>query len=1156
MKLVLTIFYLFLLTGLISAQVPWSVTIQNGNSTTTCDDIFSNPDPRWQVRINGGDWITYYNGDNCFQNYPFTHFRDTVACVVDLPAQIELCFRAFENDALLPCEVFRSCSEEVCQTFSVPTTAGGNADYNLTLSGGASAGFVDFTVAVEVPLMPDFNDICGAVDLGTLNFGMILGDASAGGYNSRCADNLNEINPTDNFDYVFNNAAVWFKFRTGSDISGLTRVVALNDPLGLGDSIDLELLVYTAAGDVCTGTLTRHGLFRYDISTLDASMNLICLDPDQDYYILIDGTGGTDFFRGDFGLEVIDDGYAEGGDLRCDAFDLGLVPENGMVTSPTPLGNFCAGFTDDPVTPGFISRNSIWYSFIMPASGHIRVDAVSDSIDPIDIEIAFYRSSNDQCNGFFTPILGQRTPADFNETFTRTCLDPGRRYWILIDGSGADDRGFVQLTVTDLGDIRPVTTNDTIVCAGNSVQVGSSIIHDSTGIYIDTLKYLGNCDSIVITNLTVLAPLELSVEQTRPALGAAGTDGRAVATYSGGLPPYTLTWCDGTTDDVNENLVAGTQCCVTLTDSIGCMRDTCFLVDFVVPIIPLFTDVTLLCNGDTDGRLDIQVTEGRPPYDYSWNEVGGTLTGSGTLTTDGDFLNLTDLPAGSYEINLNDGFFDTTFVALVLEPDLLEISEQEVRDASCFGFCDGEITVDAFGGTPAAGGDYTYLWSDGAATLTRSGLCAGTYGLTITDANGCTATYTTGIGQPAELIALALPDRDVSCFGGADGAATVTLNGNPLGYAWSNGDNNATATDLSAGDYTVTVTNADGCQAVTGVRIDEPDAPLTVTIGTQQQIRCSDTADGILSAAGGGPFTNLTFAWSNGTTTPVIDNLAADNYSITITNELGCTAEATTTLQSPLPIVAELEIRDLNCLDRGNPNGVITVATTSGGRGDYRYGIGDGQAMDQTSFGGLEAGRYELTVIDSAGCELFLDAVVNPPPVLTAFLGEDRELLLGDSTQLFLQISSSDVRISWSHNPLETRPDPFVAPTASTNYRATVIDTLTFCETSALVRITIDSRPRVYIPTAFSPNGDGNNDLFQIFAGSDVRTVDYLRIFDRRGGMVAENTAPTVANDPLMNWDGQWRGRPAAAGVYVWVAEVTFVDGRTEILKGSVTLVR
>ncbi len=1156
MKPALTLLFSCLFSCFLSAQVAWSVTVQNGSSTTTCDDIFSGPDPLWQVRIEGGDWLTYDNGDACFQDFPFTQYRDTVTCAADLPAQIELCFRAFENDALLPCAVFRSCSEEVCQTFSVPTAAGMEADYNLTLAGGSSAGSVDFTVAVEAPLVPDFNDICGAVDLGTLTFGNILGSASAGGYNSRCADNIDEINPIDNFDYLLNDAAVWFKFRTGSDISGLTRVVALNDPLGLGDTINLEMLVYTAAGDLCTGTLTRHGLFTLNLGTLDASINLICLDPDQDYYILVDGSGIPDNRRGDFGLEVIDDGYAEGGDLRCDAVDLGLVPENGSVTTPTPLGNFCAGFSDDPVTPGFISRNSIWYSFIMPASGHVRVDAVTDSIDLIDIEIAFYQSSNNLCSGFFTPLLGQRDPTDFNETFTRTCLDPGRRYWVLVDGSGAADRGFVTLTVTDLGDIRPVTTIDTTICAGNSVTVGTSIIHDSTGTYIDTLKYLGNCDSIVITNLTVLAPLELAIEQTRPALGMNGTDGRAVATYSGGLAPYTLTWCNGTTDDVNENLAAGTECCVTLTDSIGCMRDTCFTVDFVIPIVPLFSDVTLLCNGDTDGRLDIQVTEGRPPYDFSWTEIGGTLSGTGTLVLDGDFLVLTDLPAGSYEINLNDGFFDTTFVAQVFEPDLLEISEQEVRDASCFGFCDGEIGVDAFGGTPEASGNYSYLWSDGVTTLNRSGLCAGTYGLTVTDANGCSATYQTAIDQPAELIALALPDRQVSCFGGADGSATVTLNGNPIGYAWSNGDNNATATGLSAGDYEVTVTNFNGCQAVTGIRITQPSEPLTVAVNNDQPIRCFNTSDGILSATGGGPFDTLLYTWSNGAVTPQIDSLGAGDYSVTLTNELGCTAEAATSLQSPLPILAELEIRDLNCLDRGNPNGAITIAGTSGGRGDYRYAIGDGQPADQLSFGGLEAGSYELTIIDGAGCELFLDAVVNPPPVLTAVLGEDRELLLGDSTQLFLQVSSTDVRITWSHDPLETRIDPYVAPLASTTYRAVVFDTLTFCETTAAVRITLDSRPRVYVPTGFSPNGDGTNDIFRIFAGTDVRSVDYLRIFDRRGGMVHENTAPAGPNDPVMNWDGLMRDRPAAAGVYVWVAQITFVDGRTEILKGSVTLVR
>ncbi|NJO87018.1 MAG: hypothetical protein HC821_03020 [Lewinella sp.] len=171
---------------------------------------------------------------------------------------------------------------------------------------------------------------------------------------------------------------------------------------------------------------------------------------------------------------------------------------------------------------------------------------MSEAAFPIDLELALYFSTNNQCaGGQFRHLYSGRNPAELDEAFTITCLDPGRPYWVLVDGASVNSAGFFTLSVVDLGDIRPVFTQRDTVCAGGSIQVGSRI-HTASGRYVDTLKIgLTNCDSIVITDLVVLAPISLNIVQTLPAIGAGGSNGQVRVVASGGSGSYSLAWCGG-----------------------------------------------------------------------------------------------------------------------------------------------------------------------------------------------------------------------------------------------------------------------------------------------------------------------------------------------------------------------------------------------------------------------------------------------------------------------------------------------------------------------------------------------------------------------------------------------------------------------------------
>ena len=560
---------------------------------------------------------------------------------------------------------------------------------------------------------------------------------------------------------------------------------------------------------------------------------------------------------------------------------------------------------------------------------------------------------------------------------------------------------------------------------------------------------------------------------------------------------------------------------------------------------------TLLCNGDTNGLITFSASNGVLPYDYAWTNALGTLSGSGQILTEGGSADLPDLPAGSYDITVNDNFFDTTFTVLVVQPDELLIELQDATDASCFAFCDGSLNTLVSGGTTP----YTYSWTNGVSnTELATQLCAGAYQLEVTDANGCVAILNANIDQPSEFIATASMVQEVSCFAGDDGVAQVVDNGNSVAWNWSSGSMTQIANQLAAGTYTVEVTNGDGCRDTTTVAITEPLAPLTVAITELVPISCFDSQDGQLGALVNGPFATLAYNWSNAATSQNISNLDIGTYSILVTNEKGCEATASYTLDQPTEIVAESFAVDINCVDGPNA-GIITVENVAGGTPGYSYSIDGVNFSPVPLFEGLMAGTYDVVVRDAAGCELPLLTNIFPPPPISVALQGDSIVKLGDELTLVAQSSSLDVLYSWSHADTLSGNTALLRPQESFVYQVSVFDTLTLCSATDFLRVFVDSKPRIFVPNIFSPNGDGSNDTFIPFAGNDVVNFKSLRIFDRYGQLLYEEN-DILPGDTTRGWEGTFRGETLNPGVFVYFMEVEFFDGRVEIVKGDVTLMR
>lgn len=1151
-----TLACLLLCSTSLLAQIDVEVVITNGSSTTTCTDFLSAPEPMWSVDIENEGIAYYPETGNCFTPLPNTQYTASFSCPADLPNEIQVCFQAFENDPIVPigCLIAEDCLEEICENFVVPAP-GNSIDYTLALpAGGDSEGEVNFTISTSASVLSPNDDICNAIDLGTMTNGGTLGDNTQGIYNNLCATNGNEPNPNDD-NFWYNDAGVWFTFTTGDDTNGrLELVEVLNDPEGTGEEIDVQIAAYATDNGACDGNMTLIGSVT-DNNTTDGRLKLTCLDPNTTYFILVDGAPTTDeTIQGVFGIQVRNIGVQEGGNLRCEAEDFGPIPVDGSVTIG-PRANFCADDSDDPFVSAFVSQHSVWFRFIAPPSGHILIEGFSEDEEvPLGIQLALHRPLVGTCTGFFQHISSIYTQADLDESLEATCLFPGEPYYILVDGSGGDSRGVFTLTVSDAGDITPITNQDITLCAGESLVVGTSIYTES-GVYADTLQLFAGCDSIVNSTLTVLDELVLSVNEISPAIGEGNANAVYEATATGGTGNYTFEWCNGETTATATMLVGGENCCVTVTDDNGCMDEVCFDINFTTDIVPTFTEDLLDCNGDEDGIITFSAVNGIPPYNYTWQNNDNSINGAGTINFEGEVIQIEDLPAGDYTFTIADEFDDTTFVAMVTEPAPIVISLVEVVDASCFGECDGTIEVMAEGGT----GAFTYTWSGGlSGGNTPSAVCAGTYMVTATDANNCEATFMLDVGEPEEFIATATQVQAVSCFEGSDGQATVETNGNPIAYEWDNNEDEQTISDLSAGFYTVTVTNDDGCQAVATIEITEPNAPVEVSIELVSSISCNGETDGGLSANVTGPGTSFTYNWSSGSTQAFADNLGAGDYTLTVMNENGCEATASFTLTEPDEVSATLSSVDITCLDPPN-GGAIRLDEVIGGVPPYSYSLDGIEFSNVPAFAGLFEGEYEVLVQDAAGCEKIYPIEVLGPPEVTVSLGDDQEIRLGESIELTALTNSTNPVFNWEPKidsiSASDGSSIIVTPLTTSAFSVTVMDSVTFCTATDNVIIAINKERKVYIPNAFSPNLDGLNDIFMVHGGLGIVEVKTFKVFTRNGMLVYEADG-FMPDTPENGWDGNFNGKEMNTGVYVYFAEIEFIDGLTEVFKGDVTLMR
>jgi gliding motility-associated-like protein len=442
----------------------------------------------------------------------------------------------------------------------------------------------------------------------------------------------------------------------------------------------------------------------------------------------------------------------------------------------------------------------------------------------------------------------------------------------------------------------------------------------------------------------------------------------------------------------------------------------------------------------------------------------------------------------------------------------------------------------------------------------------------LTNSAGCdsTVTVTTTLDLANCAPTANLNNGAVSCFGGNNGALTLTAGGGqpPYLYNWTNGiqsgnglmpigTTQVTLQSLSAGTYQVTVSTASG-QTATAVGIVSSPTQLqplasAVTNFGQYALSCHDASDASVQAAATGGSGQYLFAWNTGANAPLLTNVGAGTYTVTVTDASQCTATASATVVPPPALSLQVTLDEVIC----GETVLGTAITPNGGVGPFTIAI-DGMATTGGLNPELGAGTHTILLTDANNCTADTTVSVVIPVTPDVQLPAEVTVALGEKLTLDPQTNLQTWQnVMW--NPLPNPACPACLrqewiPEVPGTFTVTITDVYG-CTASASVTVRLRREVDVYIPNVFSPNDDGKEDFWTISAGASVVAIHTVLIFDRWGNEVYKLEGPAAVND-WRGWDGTFRGEDMNPAVFVYYLELDLANGERVIRKGDVTIVR
>ncbi|WP_417588737.1 gliding motility-associated C-terminal domain-containing protein [Owenweeksia hongkongensis] len=596
-------------------------------------------------------------------------------------------------------------------------------------------------------------------------------------------------------------------------------------------------------------------------------------------------------------------------------------------------------------------------------------------------------------------------------------LSSGTYTIIVKDSKDCEDSVSVNLMAATAPSISFQTTKDP-TCNGNNGELSIAISGGQAPYTIlwntnDTSRALSNLAAgtygvtvtdgngcMVASQYTLVTPTPLVLNLDTLAAATCGNqNGMASISASGGTAPYSVTWSNSHQGNQISGLAAGTYIAY-VTDSIGCIDSISVEVQNLSGFsASLDTTVLPSCFGGSDGFAKVLPQGGQAPYTFIWSNGSTSDTAMG-------------LAAGNYHVIVQDAIgCGDSINFLLYSPNQLQVAVDTIQNPSCFGGNDGILSIDISGGNAP----YNILWSTSDTVSTLNNLGSGSYGVTVTDSRGCSTTASFTLSNPDSLQIILKNQQSVSCHGGNDGAIDVSVKGGTAPYSllWNNSQVDSSLANLTAGTYTLVLTDANGCSSQASFIITEPQA-LSVVVDSVSSETCGQQ-NGTASISVSGGTAPYSILWNTNQVTPSVQGLSAGTYNAVVTDANGCSDSVQVSVAGGGNFSLSLDSSSAP-LCAGTNTGFAKVNIT-GGTAPFSYSWSNGSTSDTAH--GLSGGFNYVLVSDALGCNDSLAVNLSSPDSLEIELQSiDHALCNGLSGSISINVKGGEApySINWSNN--------------------------------------------------------------------------------------------------------------------------------------------
>ncbi|MDQ3109002.1 MAG: gliding motility-associated C-terminal domain-containing protein, partial [Bacteroidota bacterium] len=721
----------------------------------------------------------------------------------------------------------------------------------------------------------------------------------------------------------------------------------------------------------------------------------------------------------------------------------------------------------------------------------------------------------------------------------------------LTAGNGCSRNDTITLTVNP----RPiaVASNDTTICSGTTITITSSggssytwnggslvnangatqsVAPTAPTAFVVTVTAANGCTDDDTVNVATNA-----LPATNAGIDVSICPNSSIQLNATGATSYSWSPSAGLSSSIIPNPVANpvatTTYVVTGSNAAGCVLNDTIVVTVANNLtVSAGSDVTI-CSGDT---VLISTSGGAT---YSWTP-SATLQTPNTASTNA-FPGVTT----TYTVNVTDANSCTGMDSVTVFVN----GPVNLTSSGSTTICIGQST--AIDATPASGNaPFTYNWSNsltGPGPHTVSPVTSTTYTVSVTDSTGCTsATQNIIVTVNPALTANPIADTAICAGNSAVLNASSTGGDGTYVYNWNPGNlggASQTVSPSSTTTYTVVITDGCGTPADTTMVTVTVNPNPGVALQSSTNVLCNGGSTGTATVIASGGTTPYTYVWSPvGGNAATASGLQAGTYTVTVTDSAGCPQTQTVTLTEPTPIVVSSTSTPENC---NNANGTASV-TSSGGNPGYTYLWSNSTTND--SIVNVVAGTYSVTTTDANGCTSDDTVVVSNTGNASANAGPSVTITSGQATIL---TGSGGVTYSWSP-PTDLSctscANPVASPTVTTIYTLTVTD-INGCTGTDTMTVYVDiACGEVFVPNAFSPNNDTQNDTLYV-RGNCIGFMDF-QVYNRWGEKVF------FTANPAKGWDGTWRGQECESAIFTYFLRATLMDGTLVEKQGTITLVK